>query len=173
MKTKVLCAAAMFLMTGTLSTAQSPSLPTPSGSGFAAGSQASPAPKPIAPAMPLPTMSSMQLMDLPSPTLVGVPCKTTCHEKNCVPELKPKTRVVYSTVCRDYCLPSRSLVDLVLAKCGISDDCDEATGETRTKTLLVKKVVPKCDAPVCMPGDAAMLRTPGVPARISVYPTRP
>ncbi|HJZ90481.1 MAG TPA: hypothetical protein VKE40_06380 [Gemmataceae bacterium] len=72
------------------------------------------------------------------------------HGAPCTPEFKPGKKTVYSTVTRDICLPSRSFCDILLKKCCLSDDCESApTGETRTKTLLVKKLVPNCDEGCC------------------------
>lgn len=68
----------------------------------------------------------------------------------CTPVLTPAKKTVYSAVTREYCQPSRSFCDILLRKCGLVDDCQTAeTGETRTKTLLVKKLVPKCDEGCC------------------------
>jgi len=70
--------------------------------------------------------------------------------KPCTPVYLPTKKTVYSTVTREYCLANRSLCDLLMWKCGMVDDCENApTGETRTKTLLVKKLVPKCDDGCC------------------------
>jgi hypothetical protein len=163
-----------FLVTGTVAFAQ---LPAPTRGSFATGSDVLP-PKPV-PAAPLsPAIAAPQpvIMELPNPVPIGVPCKAgvcqKCTHEPCVPEFKPKTKVVYSTVCREYCLPERSLIDLIMAKCGMDDDCDEAEGVKRTKTLLVKKVVPKCESVPCGPVNGAMILPPP-PPRISVYPTRP
>jgi len=72
------------------------------------------------------------------------PCKA------CTPVYAPAKKTVYSTVTREYCLANRSICDLIMRKCGMADDCENApTGETRTKTLLVKKLVPKCDEGCC------------------------
>jgi hypothetical protein len=70
--------------------------------------------------------------------------------KPCTPVYAPAKKTVYSTVTREYCLANRSICDLLMRKCGMVDDCENApTGETRTKTLLVKKLVPKCDEGCC------------------------
>src|SRR5262245_59218876 len=76
----------------------------------------------------------------------GEPCKS------CTPVYAPAKKTVYSCITREYCLANRSLCDLLMRKCGMADDCDNApTGETRTRTLLVKKIVPKppCDEGCC------------------------
>ena len=83
------------------------------------------------------------------PVLVEMPAKVTClpgkcDRPPCTPETKSAKKTVYTTVTREFCVPSRSLFDVILAKCGMADDCDGPSGETRTKTLLVKKQVPKC-----------------------------
>jgi len=74
--------------------------------------------------------------------------------KPCTPVYAPAKKTVYSTVTREYCLANRSICDLLMRKCGMVDDCDNApTGETRTRTLLVKKIVPKpCDEGGCCSG---------------------
>jgi hypothetical protein len=71
--------------------------------------------------------------------------------KPCTPVYAPAKKTVYSTVTREYCLANRSICDLLMRKCGMVDDCESApTGETRTRTLLVKKIVPKpCDEGCC------------------------
>ena len=55
------------------------------------------------------------------------------------------------------------------------DDCDEVEigGEMRTKRLLVKKVVPVCEKPVCLSSEPATIGSPLPRPRISVYPMRP
>jgi hypothetical protein len=70
--------------------------------------------------------------------------------KPCTPVYAPAKKTVYSTVTREYCLANRSICDLLMRMCGMVDDCENApTGETRTKTLLVKKLVPKCEEGCC------------------------
>ena len=104
----------------------------------------------------------------------GLPSKCA-PAKACTPEVKPSKKVVYSTVTREYCQPSRSLFDILLKKCGLSDDCDgdAERGETQTKTLLVKKVVPSCEKPACLPHDTATMGLTLPSPRIQVYPPRP
>jgi hypothetical protein len=154
MNKKVIFAAALGLCIDAIAAAQ---LPTPTNSasrttGFATGTS---------------PPATMPTLELPAPTAVGVPCRPAL----CTPAAKPKTKTVYSTITREYCQPSRSLFDTILAKCGLLDDCDavEVSGETRTKTLLVKKAVPKCETPARPSADAAAIRPPSV----SVYPMRP
>src|SRR5262249_37496134 len=76
----------------------------------------------------------------------GEPCKA------CTPVYAPAKKTVYASVTREYCLANRSLCDMLMRKCGMADDCEAPTGETRTKTLLVKKIVPKCDEGGCCTG---------------------
>jgi len=58
--------------------------------------------------------------------------------KPCTPVYAPAKKTVYSCITREYCLSNCSLCNLLMQKCGMSDDCENApTGETRTKTLLV------------------------------------
>jgi hypothetical protein len=179
MTTRVFCAAAACLLTGTAAFAQlpAPTGPAPTKGGFASGSDVPP-PKPASGGSSPPAFAPLSppaIVELPNATPIGVPYKggpcQKCNQEPCVPEFKPKTRVLYSTVCREYCLPERSFIDLILAKCGLDDECDEAEGVKHSKTLLVKKVVPKCEPAPCAPVNAAMMLPP--PPRISVYPTRP
>jgi len=101
------------------------------------------APTPVVPVTPT----------LPDPALVvsgpdiGGHCLQSkcCGGAPCTPEVKVVKKTVYSCVSREYCLPTCSLFSQLMKCCGMADDCDCSTGETRTKTLLVKKLVPKCD----------------------------
>jgi hypothetical protein len=165
MNTRVFCVVSACLLLGTVAFAQ---LPAPSKGGFASGSDGPPA-KPVPPAPPPPA-----IIELPNPVPIGVPYQTgicqKCPQVPCIPEVKPKTKVIYSSVCREYCQADRSLLDLILSKCGLSDDCDDAGGISRSKTLLVKKVVPKCEPAPCGPVSAGTIV---LPPRVSVYPTRP
>ena len=75
--------------------------------------------------------------------------------KACTPVYAPAKKTVYSSVTREYCLANRSICDLLMQKCGMGNDCESApTGQTRTRTLLVKKIVPKppCDEGGCCTG---------------------
>src|SRR5262245_57291021 len=171
MSTKILWAVAACLAVETVAFAQlpAPTGPAPKATGFASGSTLPPAK--TAPPAPPPA-----IVELPNPIPVGVPYSgghcDKCAQVPCVPEVKPKTKVIYSSVCREYCQPDRSCLDCILSKCGLSDDCDEAGGVTRSKTLLIKKVVPKCEpVPCCGPISGATIMSPT--PRVSVYPTRP
>jgi hypothetical protein len=79
-----------------------------------------------------------------APTVVpAVPCT----QKVCVSEPKKNTKVVYSSHCKEYCLPSCSLWSLFSGgNCGCEGNC----GEVRTRNVLVKKVVPTCDTTQCV-----------------------
>jgi hypothetical protein len=75
----------------------------------------------------------------PAPKVVpgsAAPCMTTI----CVVEPKKNTKVVYTSRCKDYCVPSCSL---------FGGDCC-ACCEKRTKNVLIKKVVPDCDTTQCV-----------------------
>lgn len=76
---------------------------------------------------------------------IGICLPGKCAGPACTPEVKPAKKTVYSTVTREHCMASRSCFDMLLSCCGLGSDCDGPTGETRTKTLLVKKQVPKCE----------------------------
>jgi hypothetical protein len=169
MSTKLFWAVAACLAVETVAFAQlpAPTAPAPKTGGFASGSALPPA-KTAAPAPP------PAIVELPNPVPVGVPYQggicQKCPQVPCVPEVKPKTKVIYSSVCREYCQPERSCLDCLLSQCGLSDDCEEAGGVTRSKTLLVKKVVPKCEPVLCGPVSAGTIM---MPPRVSVYPTHP
>ena len=78
----------------------------------------------------------------PTPVVVATDCKTTA----CVTEPKKNTKVVYTSRCKEYCVPHCSLLSLFgSGDCGCSDNC-----EKRTKNVLVKKVVPACDTTQCV-----------------------
>jgi len=116
----ILLSAAALLCAATMSLAQSP--------------------PPAAPILPEP-------VPVVGATVVSGSCLTgkCAGGAPCVPEVKPAKKTVYSTVTREYCLPTHSFFDSLMKCCGMGDDCDGPTGETRTKTLLVKKQVPKCE----------------------------
>jgi hypothetical protein len=80
----------------------------------------------------------------PAPVVAGVG-GPTC--KGCVIEPRPTTKTVYSSACKDYCLPECSLLGL-LRKCGGCATCD--CGGVRTRHVLIKKVVPGCYLPACV-----------------------
>jgi hypothetical protein len=66
--------------------------------------------------------------------------------KVCVVELQRTTKVVYGSVCKEYCVPKCSLLDLFRGCCGCAGGC---CGEVRVRQVLTKKVVsgpckPKC-----------------------------
>ena len=78
----------------------------------------------------------------PNPPVIAGVGGPTC--KICVIEPRPTTKVVYSSACKEFCLPECSLLSL-LRKCG---GC--GCGEVRTRTVLIKKVAPGCDKPACV-----------------------
>jgi hypothetical protein len=118
---------------------------------FAATAAPAQTPAPVAPPQGVPTVAG--------PVQTGGTCLTggclfgKCEPcKPCTPVFAPAKKTVYATVTREYCQPCCSFCDLLWKKCGLADDCEAApTGETRTKTLLVKKLVPKCDEGCCTP----------------------
>jgi hypothetical protein len=86
--------------------------------------------------------------------------------------VKPVFKTVYATTTREFCVPSCSLLDHLLSTCGLADDCEECGGgETHTRTLLVKKLVPKCEE------ACGTCKTPAPPpvvvAPLPVVPTVP
>lgn len=80
----------------------------------------------------------------PAPVAAGQECKTTA----CVTEPKKNTKTVYSSVCKEYCVPRCSLFSWFSGDCGCGDNC-----EKRTKNVLVKKKVPACDTTQCVLKD--------------------
>ncbi len=80
--------------------------------------------------------------------------------KVCVAEPKPTTKVVYGSVCQEYCTPRcGSVLGLLKELAGFGDGhgccrdgCTDC--ELRTRRVLVKKVVPGPDAPACVLKEA-------------------
>jgi hypothetical protein len=117
---------------------------------FAAGAVGqSPGPVAAPPVLPSPapiTTGATITGSVPGGAVVSDCCLTTkCPRVPCTPEVKPVYKTVYGTTCREFCVPTCSLLDHLLSKCGLTHDGGECGGETRTKTLLVKKLVPKCE----------------------------
>ncbi len=86
-------------------------------------------------------------------------CPGCLSGKQCVSECRPTTKVVYSSVVKEYCWPGVSLVDWFFGKCGL--DCDVSHCQLHTKRILVKKVVPGPCRPTCVLKDAAPCPAPG------------
>ncbi len=159
---------------------------------LAAGARAQPGPtpgqsQPQAPAVPAPWQPyqwqpSAGTPGRPSPTpgqsvpqfpVGGAPAG---GPKVCVTEPKPTTRVVYDSVCKEYCAPRCCSVLGLIRRCfGLEEECDSGgcgDCELRTRSVLVKKVVPGPDVPTCVLKDAAAC-APG-PARPAILaPTMP
>src|SRR5262245_45611884 len=80
----------------------------------------------------------------PSPGGDGTGASGGPTVKMCVMECQPTTKTVYGSVCKEYCLPHCSLLDLFRKCCGgccggcTGGDC----GPVLTRHVLVKKVVP-------------------------------
>lgn len=111
-------------------------------------------------------LTAIALADEPQPACPPV--------KVCVPEPKHNTKVVYTSRCKDYCLPCCSLWHLL---CGRCTSCDAGNcGAVRTKSVLVKKKVPACDTTQCVvkelsPGcEPAGPPAPADPAKGSATP---
>jgi hypothetical protein len=85
--------------------------------------------------------ASAPIQHAPTPVVVAPDCKTTA----CVTEPKKNTKVVYTSRCKEYCVPNCSLFSCFSSDCGCGDNC-----EKRTKNVLVKKVVPACDTTQCV-----------------------
>lgn len=82
-------------------------------------------------------LAGMTLGDEPPPACPPV--------KVCVVEPKATTKVVYTSRCKDYCLPCCSLWGLLCGRCDTG-----SCGPVRTKSVLVKKKVPGCDTKQCV-----------------------
>ncbi len=87
----------------------------------------------------------------------------------CVRECKPGQKVVYTSVVKTYCAPDYSIGGLLRRCFGSCDECGAgacgACGgcEVRTRTVLVKKVVPGPGVSTCVLGDATVARSPAAP----------
>ncbi len=66
----------------------------------------------------------------------------------CVYEPQKTTKVVYASVCKEYCAADYSPL-AVLRRCLGHDPCDGPCTAPRTKTVLVKKTVPGPDKLAC------------------------
>ena len=77
----------------------------------------------------------------PQAAPVGVACTQTV----CVTEPKKNTKTVYTSRCKDYCVPQCSLFSLFSSDCNCCENCQK-----KTKNVLVKKVVPDCDTTHCV-----------------------
>ena len=113
-----------------------------------------------------------------APTCAPAPCPTT--QKICVTETKPTTKVVHSSVCKDYCIPHCGLGCLFSHGCGgCGDDCGECNecGHVHTRHVLVKKFVPGCDVKVCVPKEVPYTPPCGTiincPAPVQTTPVPP
>jgi len=85
-----------------------------------------------------------------------------CPDKICVTEMKATTKTVHNSVCKEYCLPHRSLLSILKSCCGLDDGACGECGEVRTRSVLVKKIVPGPMTPVCAIKD---LSAPAVPPK--------
>ncbi|MCE9531526.1 MAG: hypothetical protein K8T89_10455 [Planctomycetes bacterium] len=74
--------------------------------------------------------------------------------KFCARECVPTTKTVYSSVCKEYCVPSFSLVAWFRRCCGDNSACSEC-GEVHFKRVLVKKIDPGTQTTACVLKDAA------------------
>lgn len=73
--------------------------------------------------------------------------------KVCAIEMKPTTKVVYGSICKEYCRPNCCIGDFFRACCGTKcSDCGNC-GAPHTTKVLMKKVVPGPDVPVCRVKD--------------------
>jgi hypothetical protein len=112
------------------------------------------------------------------PTCLPAPCvPETC--KTCVSVPKHNTKVVHSSVCKDYCLPHCGLSCLSHGCNDCQDGCGPC-GRVRTRHVLTKKFVPDCDttqcvvqespAPVCCGSAPVYMPAPSKAESIPVKP---
>lgn len=132
---------------------------------------AQPAPTPL-PA-PTPAPGNERPGGTPGGAGVGSPVAAG-GPKVCVREMKATTRVVYTSVCKEYCLPYGTCLWDSLFGCG---DCDEGgcekCGPVRTRSVLVKKVVPGPEVPTCALKDAPCATcAPSLPYPVTVPPQK-
>jgi hypothetical protein len=120
----------------------------------------------------------------PAPVCAPAPCPTA--QMICVTEKRPTTKVVYSSVCKNYCIPHCGLHCLFSSNCcgcGENTECQEC-GHVHTRHVLVKKFVPGCDVNVCVPKEvpytppcAAIAPACGTiapaPAKVEPIPVKP
>ena len=94
--------------------------------------------------------------------------------KVCVTEIKPTPKVVYSSTCKQYCVPHKSFHD-ILRSCFGHESASCGQCEMRTKNVLLKKVVDGPDAPKCIlknaPAECETCAQPGVKV-ITIPPQR-
>lgn len=111
-----------------------------------------------------PTLPGESVRQTPRDLVGGAPAGSP---KVCVYEPKATKKVVYTTVCKEYCAPDYSPL-AVLRRCLGHNTCDgPCPPEPLVKTVLVKKVVPGPDKMVCALKDAPPclpVVVPGVPA---------
>ena len=82
------------------------------------------------------------------PVPAQVHATTPSTVKVCVTEPKKNTKVVYSSIQKEYCVPQCSIFSWFGNRCGCEGTC-----EKRTRNVLVKKVVPACDTTHCVLKD--------------------
>ncbi len=97
----------------------------------------------------------------PPPQLVSE-CPQTC--KVCIAVPKKNTKVVYSSVCHDYCLPKCTLRCLFGHGCHDCGDGCETCGKVKTRHVLVKKIVPACDTKDCVIREQLVPQCQSAPA---------
>jgi hypothetical protein len=78
---------------------------------------------------------------------------TTPGPKTCVREERPRTKTVYGSVCKQYCLADCSLTALFHKCLGGDGDCGCECGPVRTRNVLVKKTRPDCSVSRCVIKD--------------------
>jgi hypothetical protein len=91
--------------------------------------------------------------------------------KVCVVEMRPTTKVVYDSVCKEYCLPHCSLLDLIRGCCGhcAGGEC----GPVRVRRVLVKKTVPGPERPQCVLKEVPVTCEPCAEAGPAAAPPPP
>ncbi len=94
--------------------------------------------------------------------------------KACVYEPKATKKVVYHTVCKEYCAPDYSPLAVLRRCCGLADCDGPCPPEPLVKTVLVKRSVPGPDKMACALKDLPLACPPGaVPPGVMVVPPPP
>ncbi|MDB5307899.1 MAG: hypothetical protein JWO38_2101 [Gemmataceae bacterium] len=101
------------------------------------------------PAAAQPSVGAQTINQTPQTLTGGLVRDGTPHV--CVIEMRPTTRTVYTSVCKDYCRYDGSILGIIRRCCGTGGDCP---CEMKTRTILIKKIVPGPDVPVCVAKEA-------------------
>ncbi|HJZ53909.1 MAG TPA: hypothetical protein VKE74_03075 [Gemmataceae bacterium] len=107
------------------------------------------------PAVAQPSVGLQTIQQTPQTLTGGLVRDGTPH--TCVIDTKSNTKTVYTTVCKDYCRYDGSIMG-ILHRCFGDGGCP---CEMRTRTILVKKIVPAPDTQYCVVKEAPGGYSPG------------